>query len=272
MVEGQKELDRETLRDTSGRQLRELIRSGAYKGHTMGLAEGYVQANLVILPKAYAFDFLVFCQRNPKPCPVLAVTDVGSPEVPDMAPGSDLRTDLPKYRVFEDGEPVATVDDVTPYWRDDLVGFLLGCSATFESSLLRAKVRLRHLELGVVPPVYVSGIACNPAGPFGGPMVVSMRPIRKNQVPRAALITSRYPATHGGPVHIGDPKSIGIDDLEGVIFGEPLLPSDDEMPVFWACGITPQIVAQNAKPELMITHFAGHLFVSDLMADEIAAG
>jgi uncharacterized protein YcsI (UPF0317 family) len=265
-------VSRETLRHAKPHALRALIRDGTWHHHTMGLCEGHVQANVAILPRQFAYDFLVFCQRNPKPCPVLAVTDTGSFEVRDLAPGSDLRTDVPRYRVFSHGECVAEVDDVSAYWREDLVGFLLGCSATFELALLQANIRLRHLEEGVVPPVYVSGIQCRPAGPFAGPMVVSMRPIRFDQVPRAALVTSRYPATHGGPIHIGDPKAIGIPDLEQVIFGEPLLPRKDEVPVFWACGITPQIVAAAAKPDLMITHYAGHLFVTDVLADEIAAG
>jgi uncharacterized protein YcsI (UPF0317 family) len=265
-------VDRETLRSVKPQVLRNLIRKGEWRSHTMGLSEGHVQANLAILPYEFAFDFLVFCQRNPKPCPVLAVTDRGSPEVRDMAPGSDLRTDLSRYRIFEEGECIAEAEDVSEFWRDDLVGFLLGCSATFERSLLQANIRLRHLEQGVVPPVYVSGIQCVPAGPFSGPMVVSMRPIRRDQVPQAVLITSRYPATHGGPIHMGDPAAIGISDLEDVVFGEPLLPQENEVPVFWACGITPQWVALNAKPDLMITHYAGHLFVTDVLADEIATG
>jgi uncharacterized protein YcsI (UPF0317 family) len=265
-------LTREALRHSKPRDLRRLIRDGTWGKHTMGLCEGHVQANVAILPRHLAYDFLVFCQRNPKPCPVLAVTDTGSPEVRDLAVGSDLRTDVPRYRVFREGECVAEVDNILADWREDLVGFLLGCSATFEQALLHANIRLRHLEEGVVPPVYISGIECSPAGPFEGPMVVSMRPIRFDQVPQAALVTSRYPATHGGPIHIGDPKAIGIPDLEQVVFGEPLLPHQDEVPVFWACGITPQIVATRAKPELMITHYAGHLFVTDVLADEIATG
>ncbi len=265
-------ITRESLRNTHPRELRRLIRDGVWRSHTMGLAEGHVQANVAILPRHLAYDFLVFCQRNPKPCPVLAVTDPGVPEVRDLAPGSDLRTDVPRYRVFRDGECVAEAEDVRAEWREDLVGFLLGCSATFERALLQANIYLRHLEEGVVPPVYVSGIECRPAGPFAGPMVVSMRPIRFDQVPQAALVTSRYPATHGGPIHIGDPKAIGISDLEQVAFGEPLLPRHDEVPVFWACGITPQVVAARAKPDLMITHYAGHLFVTDVLADEIATG
>jgi uncharacterized protein YcsI (UPF0317 family) len=263
-------MNREELKNIRPSALRALIREERWRSHTIGLAEGYVQANLVILPRHMAFDFLVFCQRNPKPCPVLEVTEPGIAQLSYLAKDADLRTDLPMYRVFQEGECVAEVDNVTDLWRDDLVAFLLGCSATFEYSLISANIRLRHIEAGKIPPVYVSGIQCNPAGAFSGPMVVSMRPIRYDQVAQAVLVTSRYPAAHGAPVHIGDPGAIGIFDLEKVIFGESIEIRKDETPVFWACGVTPQFVALQAKPDLMITHLAGHMFVTDLLADEIA--
>jgi len=265
-------MNREEVKDLKPSALRALIRDGRWTDHTIGLAADYVQANLVILPRHYAFDFLVFCQRNPKPCPVLEVTEPGDPRIRYMAQEADLRTDLPMYRVFKDGVCVDEVSDVNSLWRDDLVGFLLGCSATFEYALIRANIRLRHIEEGKITPAYVSGIPCNRAGPFSGPMVVSMRPIRYDQVLQAARVTSRYTATHGGPVHIGDPAAIGITDLNEVMFGEPVEIRDNELPVFWACGITPQAVALQARPEFMITHLAGHMFVTDLLADEIAVG
>jgi uncharacterized protein YcsI (UPF0317 family) len=263
-------VQRDALKNIHPRDLRGLIRAGQWKEHTIGLASGYVQANLVILPYDLAFDFLVFCQRNPKPCPVLEVTEPGEPRLRYMAADADLRTDLPMYRIFVAGECVAEVSEVTDLWRDDLVAFLLGCSATFESSLIQANIRLRHIEEEKIPPVYVSEIQCHPAGPFRGPMVVSMRPIRSDQVMQAVRITSRYTATHGGPVHLGDPGAIGITDLEKVMYGEPIAIHENELPVFWACGITPQAVALQAKPDFMITHLAGHMFVSDILADEIA--
>jgi uncharacterized protein YcsI (UPF0317 family) len=265
-------MQREELKDLKPRALRSLIREGRWTGHTIGLAPDYVQGNLVILPQHLAFDFLVFCQRNPKPCPVLEVTEPGDPTIRYTAKDADLRTDLPMYRVFEDGVCVDEVSEITALWRDDLVGFLLGCSASFEYALIRANIRLRHIEEDRIPPVYVSGIPCNPAGPFSGPMVVSARPIRQDQIMQAVRITSRYTVTHGGPVHIGDPAAIGITDLDDVMFGEPLEVQEDETPVFWACGITPQAVALRSKPEFMITHLAGHMFVTDLLADEVAVG
>ena len=259
------------VRGMHPREIRQLIRRGEWREHTIGLAEGYVQANLVILPKRYAFDFLVFCQRNPKPCPVLEVTDPGDPQVRYIATEADLRTDLPRYRVFQEGKCIDEVDDISSYWRDDLVGFLLGCSASFEYSLINANIHLRHIEQDKIPPVYVTGVPCNSSGPFSGPLVVSMRPILGSQVSRAVQVTSRFPVTHGAPVHVGEPSKIGIHDLARPVFGEWLGVESDEVPVFWACGITPQAVAQESKPDFMITHYAGHMFISDRLSEEMAA-
>jgi uncharacterized protein YcsI (UPF0317 family) len=263
---------REDLKGLRPGEIRSLIREGRWREHTGGLAEGYVQANLVVLPKALAFDFLAFCQRNPQPCPVLEVTDVGVPKLKYMAKDADLRTDLPMYKVWENGECVADVENVLDCWNDDLVAFLLGCSASLDWALVKAGVRLRHMEQDMLPCAYISNIQCEPAGIFHGPMVVTMRSILKDEVARAFQITSRYPAVHGAPVHVGDPRQIGINNLDDVDFGERTLLSQlepDEVPVFWACGATPQVVALEAKPEFMISHFPGCMFITDVPLEEI---
>jgi uncharacterized protein YcsI (UPF0317 family) len=249
---------------------RAAIRRGEWTGPTAGLAPGYTQANLVMLPEADAFDFLRFCVRNPKPCPVLEVTDPGSPEPAATAPGADLRTDVPRYRVYRDGEPDGEPTDVRDAWRDDLVAFLIGCSFTFERALLAEGLPVRHVEQGVNVPMYRTGIDCTPAGRFSGPLVVSMRPMTPEQAIRATQITSRYGPVHGGPVHIGSPEAIGIEDIGAPDYGDPVEIRDGELPVFWACGVTPQAVAVASKPELMITHAPGHMFVTDLRDETMA--
>ncbi|MDI3538617.1 MAG: hypothetical protein PWP58_1508 [Bacillota bacterium] len=259
------------VRDLPLTEIRAAIRRGEYTQPTPGLAPGYAQANLVILPQKYAFDFLLFCLRNPKPCPVLDVTEVGSPVPRLTAPGADLRTDLPRYRVWEHGELKAEVTDISAYWRDDLVAFLLGCSFTFEAALLAAGIPVRHIEEGRNVPMFITNRECTPAGVFHGPMVVSMRPIPHEQVVRAVQVTSRYPAVHGAPVHIGDPAAIGIRDVMKPDFGDAVSFKPGEVPVFWACGVTPQAVAMEAKPDFMITHAPGHMFITDLKNEELAA-
>lgn len=259
------------IRDLPLTELRAAIRRGEYTQPTPGLAPGYAQANLAILPQKYAFDFLLFCLRNPKPCPVLDVTEPGSPVPRLAAPGADLRTDLPRYRVWEHGELKAEVTDITPYWRDDLVAFLLGCSFTFEAALLGAGIPVRHIEEGRNVPMFITNRECTPAGVFHGPMVVSMRPIPPELVVRAVQVTSRYPAVHGAPVHIGDPAVIGIRDVMQPDFGDAVTFKAGEVPVFWACGVTPQAVAMEAKPDFMITHAPGHMFITDLKNEELAA-
>ncbi|HHV56449.1 MAG TPA: putative hydro-lyase [Firmicutes bacterium] len=259
------------VRDLPLPELRAAVRRGEYTQPTPGLAPGYAQANLVILPQKYAFDFLLFCMRNPKPCPVLDVTEPGSPVPRLAAPGADLRTDLPRYRVWEHGVLTAEVTDITTYWRDDLVAFLLGCSFTFEAALLGAGIPVRHIEEGRNVPMFITNRECTPAGVFHGPMVVSMRPIPPEQVVRAVQVTSRYPAVHGAPVHIGDPAVIGIRDVMQPDFGDAVTFKPGEVPVFWACGVTPQAVAMEAKPDFMITHAPGHMFITDLKNEELAA-
>jgi uncharacterized protein YcsI (UPF0317 family) len=250
------------LKHAAGADVRRLARDRRLTGPTCGLAEDFAQANLVVLPKADAFDFLLFCQRNPKPCPVLDVTKPGSP-TPGCAPDADLRTDLPGYCVCQRGELVAEPADITNWWRDDLVAFLLGCSFTFEHALVRAGIPMRHLELGRNVPMFKTNIPCVEAGPFHGPLVVSMRPMTPRRAIQAIEITSRFTDAHGAPIHLGDPGAIGIPSLERPDYGEAVEIRPGEVPVFWACGVTPQAVARIARPELLITHKPGHMFVTD---------
>lgn len=248
----------------TGEQVRAACRAGVYTGPTPGLALGYVQANLVILPRDWAFDFLLFCQRNPKPCPVLDVTEPGSPEAKLVAPGSDLRTDLPAYRVWRNGELVEEPHEITSHWRDDLVSFVIGCSFTFENALMAAGVPVRHIEQGVNVPMYKTNIDCKPAGKFSGPLVVSMRPLLPALAVKATQVCSRFPRAHGTPVHLGDPEAIGISDISKPDFGDAVEVRAGELPVFWACGVTPQAAVMQAKPPFAITHKPGHMFLTDL--------
>lgn len=249
---------------TTGLEVRNACREGAWFGPTCGLAPGYVQANLVVLPESWAFDFLLFCQRNPQPCPLLEVTSPGSWTPEETAPGADLRSDLPRYRVWRNGELIDEPGDVQQYWRDDLVSFLIGCSFTFESALLRAGLPVRHLELGCNVPMYRTSIACVSAGRFDGPLVVSMRPYRPADAIRAVRVTANFPRSHGAPVHLGFPEQIGIHDLSRPDYGDAVPVRDDELPVFWACGVTPQAVLMAAKPPFAITHSPGCMFVTDV--------
>ncbi len=256
-------LTRAQVAELSPRDLRAAIAAERWTGPTLGLGLGYLQANLVVLPREDAYDFLLFCQRNPKPCPLVEVTDVGSPSVNVVAPGADLRDELPRYRVFRDGELASEPTSVRDDWENDAVGFLLGCSLTFESALLEAGIPLRHLAAETYAPVYVTSVQCRPAGKFAGPLVVSMRPIQADQVARAVQVTSRYPWGHGAPVHIGDPGALGIEDLDAVDFGDPPILERGDVPVFWGCGITPQLAVSNARSRYTFTHYAQHMFVTD---------
>jgi len=252
------------------KEIRQAIRQGRYTGGTGGLAPGYVQANLVILPQAQAYDFLVFCQRNPRPCPLIEVTDPGNPEPVGVAPGADLRTDLPRYRIYREGRLEAEVTDITREWRRDFVAFLLGCSFTFEAALLQAGVPVRHIEEKRIVPMWRTNLPCRPAGIFRGPMVVSMRPIPAPLIPRAVTVTARFPMAHGAPIHIGNPARIGIADVTRPDWGEPATFYPGEEPVFWACGVTPQAVALEARLPLVITHAPAHMFVTDLSDHALA--
>ena len=256
----------------SPRDVRMAIRHDGLHGPTSGLAPGYLQANLVIVPQSIAFDFLLFCQRNPKPCPILEVLDAGSPEPRETAPAADLRTDLARYRVFEHGVQVDEPTDIRRWWRPDLVSFLLGCSFSFEDAMLRAGLPLRHIEEGRTVPMFRTSVACRPAGMFSGPLVVSMRPLTPMQAIRAAEITARFPLAHGAPVHAGDPAAIGISDVNQPDYGEPISIRPDEIPVFWACAVTPQAAIANARPPFAITHAPGRMFVTDVRADRESYG
>lgn len=259
------------LRHLPPREIRRLIRRGDWDKPTAGLAMGYAQANLVILPKPYAFDFLLFCQRNPKPCPLLEVLEPGRYRTERLSSEADIRTDLPCYHVHRNGQVTSTEREILGIWREDFVSFLLGCSFSFEEALLRGGVPVRHLEEGKNVPMYITSLACKPAGIFRGPLVVSMRPLPPETVERAVAITSRYASVHGAPVHVGAPSAIGIRDLGRPDFGDAVTVREGEIPVFWACGVTPQAVLMEAKPELCITHAPGHMFISDVLNEELAA-
>ena len=243
--------------------LRARFRRGELPQPTAGMAPGFVQANLVVLPRDLAFDFLLFTQRNPRSCPLLEVVEAGQVEPRTLAPGADLRTDVPKYRVYRGGTLTAEPTDVRSEWRDDLVSFLIGCSFTFETALAEAGIPVRHIEQGCNVPMFVTSVPTTPAGAFHGPMVVSMRPVPAGQVVRAVQVTSRFPAVHGAPVHIGDPAAIGIADVRRPDLGDPVEIRPGEVPVFWACGVTPQAVAMACKPPFVITHAPGHMFITD---------
>jgi uncharacterized protein YcsI (UPF0317 family) len=253
------------------RDIRAAIRDGKLTRTTAGLAPDYVQANLAVLPREQAYDFLLFCQRNPQSCPLLEVTDVGSAEPVRVAPGADLRTDIAKYRIYRNGEVVDEVADATPYWRDDLVAFLLGCSFTFEQAMVQAGVRLWHLENEKAVAMWRTSIECRAAGAFHGPMVVSMRPIRPGDLAKAVTASARFPGAHGAPIHVGDPSAIGIADIDKPDYGDAQHLAPGDIPVFWACGVTPQAVALASKPPFMITHSPGNMFVTDMRNSELSA-
>lgn len=252
------------------KEVRNLIRQGQITGPTAGIAPGYTQANLVILHRNLAYDFLLFAQRNPKPCPILDVTEIGSPEPMLVAPGADLRYDIPRYRVYKKGELCEEVSDLEKYWNKDLVAFLLGCSFTFETPMIRNGIPVRHIDENCNVPMYVTNIECKPAGIFSGPIVVSMRPVPEDMVVRAVQVTSRFPAVHGAPIHIGSPASIGIKNINKPDFGDAVTISQGEVPVFWACGVTPQAVAMRVKPDLMISHAPGHMFICDTRDEDLS--
>jgi len=250
---------------------RHQIRHATHTGPTAGLARGAVQANLMILPADLAGEFLLFCQRNPKPCPVLAVTEPGQVTVPALGDDIDLRTDIPRYRVWRHGELVDEPASLLDIWRDDLVSFLIGCSFSFEEALLAEGLDIRHITEKVNVPMYRTSIPTQATSRLSGPMVVSMRPFRAADAIRAIQITSRFPAVHGAPVHLGDPALIGIKDLQQPDFGDPVTVRDDEIPVFWACGVTPQSVIATVKPEFSITHAPGHMLVTDIPNTQLAS-
>ena len=256
---------------TPAQRARAAIRRGQHTGHTSGLADEHVQGNVVILPQAWANDFLRFCQRNPKPCPVLAVGEPGDPMLPTLGHDIDIRTDVPRYRVWQHGNLVDEPTDIQTLWQNDWVTFVLGCSFSFEQALLQAGVPLRHIEQGRNVAMYRTHLPTVAAGPFAGPLVVSMRPMRAEHAIRAVQITSRFPQVHGAPVHLGDPRLIGIADLQQPDYGDAVTVHDDELPVFWACGVTPQAALALAKPPICITHAPGAMLIADPLNSHIAA-
>ena len=251
-------------------EVRQRIRRGEITGHTSGLASGCVQGNVVILPQVLAADFLRFCQLNPKPCPVLAVGAPGDPALPTLGADIDMRSDVPRYRVFRDGELVDEPTDIRHLWRGDLVSFILGCSFSFEWALLEDGLTMHHMTLGRNVPMFRTNIPTTPAGPFHGPLVVSMRSFKPADAIRAVQITSRFPGVHGAPVHIGLPEKIGIRDLAKPDWGDSVEVPAGELPVFWACGVTPQAVVAAMKPEFCITHSPGSMLVTDLKNSRLA--
>jgi uncharacterized protein YcsI (UPF0317 family) len=255
----------------SGLDVRQACRVGGIDGPTSGLAPGYVQGNLVILPRDWSDEFLRFCQANPKPCPVLAVSEPGSTALAALGSDLDITTDLPRYRVWRDGTMVDEPSDLRAVWRNDLVTFVIGCSFSFEEALLQSDLQVRHIARGCNVPMYRTGVATRPAGRFHGPLVVSMRPFQPADAIRAIQITSRLPAVHGAPVHIGYPDMIGIKNLAAPDYGDPVPVEAGEIPVFWACGVTPQAAIAAARPPFAITHAPGCMLVTDLKNHQLAA-
>ncbi len=247
--------------------VRRACREGRLAATTRGLAMGFVQCNLVILREAYAYEFLLYCQRNQRACPVLEVTDTGDPEPRRLAPGADLRTDLPRYAVYQDGQRLRDETDVTHLWRDDFVAFLIGSGITFDQALEDAGVRTTKDRW-----VLRTTVPTEPAGRFSGPLVVTMRWLEPDQAITATQVTTRFPLNHGAPLHIGDPDTIGAD-LEHPYFGPPVDSVPPGLvPVFWACGVTPQEAALHAGIDIMVAHSPGHGFVTDLRARDLATG
>ncbi len=255
----------------SVQEIRQAIARGEWRKPTSGLAPGFTQANVVILPEKYAFDFLLFCNRNEQPCPAIDVSEAGVIAPPSAGPNADIRIHIPRYRIYRHGQLEREADDIRQEFSADMVTFLLGCSFTFENDLLQSGVPVRHIELGRNVPMYVTNRECRPAGVFSGPMVVSMRPIPEALVAKATAVTARYRRAHGAPVHVGDPAALGIKDLQQVDFGDAPEIRPGEVPVFWACGVTPQMALQRAQPDLVITHAPGYMFITDIRDQDLAA-
>lgn len=252
------------LKAASAAEVRAAIRAGRYEGHTAGLGSGFLQANLAIMPEEYALDFMRYCQRNPKPCPLTGVSDTGSPMMATLGPDIDIRTDAPAYNIYRDGKLAETAASILDVWQEDFVAFALGCSFTFEHALQRAGLPLWHVENNKTVPMYRTAVDTVPAGPFSGKMVVSMRALPQDKVAQAAEISRRFPLAHGAPVHWGDPAEIGIHDLASPDWGDPAPVGDGETPVFWACGVTPQVAIEAAALPLCITHKPGYMLITDV--------
>ncbi len=260
---------REALANASGSDVRAAIRGKRWTGLTQGVARGYVQANLAVVRKEYADDMKEFCRLNPKPCPLLDMTEPGNPVPKRVAPGGDVRTDLARYRVYHDGALVEEMDNITRLWREDHVAFLIGCSLSLDDVLLSADIPMRHLTMpGARNAVYISGVPCMPTGRLHGPMVISMRPIKSHLVEKAIEVTSHFPMAHGAPLATGEASELGIPNLAKTDWGKFDQLAEDETPVYWGCGITPQSIAMSCKLPEMITHTAGYMFVTDLLLSD----
>ncbi|PHS04244.1 MAG: hypothetical protein COA78_16890 [Blastopirellula sp.] len=246
--------------------IRSRIRSNSYQGHTAGLASGVLQANLVIMPEEFALDFFRFCQRNPKPCPLSGVSDTGNPILHTMGQDIDIRTDVSAYNIYRYGKLVNSTSDIVDIWQDDFVVFALGCSFTFEHAAQRAGIKMWHIENNTTVPMFRTDIDCVPSNRFGGKMVVSMRSILKDQVQLVSEISAKFPLAHGAPLHVGSPEEIGIADLEMPDWGNPAPIEQGHVPVFWACGVTPQVAIEEAQIPIIITHKPGHMLISDIDA------
>ena len=252
-------------------ELRAAIRTGEFTGPTPGQCPGFVQANLAILPSAFANDFERFASLNPKACPILEKGEPGNFSIRRLAPDADIRTDLPLYRVFKYGELVCECTDILAEWTDDLIYFLIGCSFSFEDALKSAGIQMKYGADGKSGPVYLTNIDCTPAGPFCCKLAVSMRPIKRRLITEAVRITGTFPHVHGEPIHIGTPEQIGISNLNKPDFGSSLTVAEDEEPVFWACGVTPQLAIRAARPPIAVTHAAGHMLVADVFNSQLEA-
>ncbi len=257
----------ENLKNSTLAEVRTEIRAGRYTAHTAGLGRGSLQANLVIMPEEFAFDFMRYCQRNPKPCPIIGVSDTGNPMMFTMGNDIDIRTDVPAYNIYRNGRLDISVTNIAEIWRDDFVVFTLGCSFTFEHALLDAGINLWHIDNDRTVPMFRSSIETTPAGPFSGKMVVSMRSVCEERVDEVIQISSRFPLAHGAPVHVGDPKAIGITDLSSPDWGDPAPVGANEVPVFWACGVTPQVAIKVAQLPICITHKPGCMLITDIAED-----
>lgn len=257
----------ENLKNSTLAEVRTEIRAGRYTAHTAGLGRGSLQANLVIMPEEFAFDFMRYCQRNPKPCPITGVSDTGNPMMFTMGNDIDIRTDVPAYNIYRNGRLDISVTNIAEIWRDDFVVFTLGCSFTFEHALMDAGINLWHIDNDRTVPMFRSSIETTPAGPFSGKMVVSMRSVCEERVDEVIEISRRFPLAHGAPVHVGDPKAIGITDLSSPDWGDPAPVGANEVPVFWACGVTPQVAIKAAQLPICITHKPGCMLITDIAED-----
>lgn len=256
--------------DKSPAEVRAAIRAGEIDFPTAGMSRGYAQANLIILPPEYAADFEEYAKLNPFPCPILEIIKGEQPLTHDMGEGGNICSDIPRYRIYRDGVwDGKEITDVTEYWKEGYVGFLIGCSFSFEEALMAAGIEVRHIAQGRNVPMYKTNIQTVKAGPFEGPMVCSMRPMTPENAQKAYDITVKMPNVHGAPVHMGDAAEVGVADVMKPDYGEAVDIYEGEIPVFWPCGVTPQAAVENAKPPIAITHAPGHMFITDIINSEL---